>query len=55
MQDINLELMIGDAVQIDDVIYTVIDIENGAVSFRIDFTDSWDESSTSPHRGRLAK
>lgn len=55
MQDINLELMIGDAVQIDDVIYTVIDIDNGAVSFRIDFIESLEETGAAPQLSRLAK
>ncbi len=55
MQDINLELMIGDAVQIDDVIYTVIDIDNGTVSFRIDFIESLEETGAPAQLSRLAR
>ncbi len=40
MQHIEIELGIGDVVQIGENIYTVIDIENGEVTFRIDAADS---------------
>lgn len=36
MRHIEIELGIGDVVQIGDRVYTVIDIENGEVTFRID-------------------
>lgn len=39
MQHIEIELGIGDVVQIGDSIYTVIDIENGEVTFRIDIAE----------------
>ena len=36
VQHFEIELGIGDVVQIGDAIYTVIDIEGGEVTFRID-------------------
>lgn len=39
MQEI--ELGIGDALRIGDSVYTVVDIENGEVCFRIDPADQF--------------
>jgi hypothetical protein len=36
VRHIEIELAIGDVVQIGDSIYTVIDVEDGEVTFRID-------------------
>lgn len=41
MREIELDLDIGDVVQIGDHVYTVIDIENGEVCFRIDPVDEF--------------
>lgn len=46
MQHIEIELGIGDVVQIGDSIYTVIDIENGEVTFRIDAAEHLCETVT---------
>jgi hypothetical protein len=52
VQHIEIELGIGDVVQIGENIYTVIDIENGEVTFRIDVAeDLCDGASAS----RIAK
>lgn len=42
MQDIEIELRIGEMVEIEGRIYTVIDIDNGEVSFRVDSIESFD-------------
>ena len=46
MQHFEIELGIGDVVQIGDSIYTVIDIENGEVTFRIDVAEDFCEATT---------
>lgn len=55
MQEYELELAVGDAVQIGDCIVTVVDIEGTDISFRIDTPESDDAeaflaSSISPFR-----
>jgi hypothetical protein len=45
VQHIEIELGIGDVVQIGENIYTVIDIENGEVTFRIDVAEDFCESA----------
>jgi len=46
VQHIEIELGIGDVVQIGDRIYTVIDIENGEVTFRIDIGEDLGEAAS---------
>jgi hypothetical protein len=41
VQEFEIELGIGDTLRIGDSIYTVIDIENGEVCFRIDPADEF--------------
>jgi hypothetical protein len=41
VQEIEIELGIGDAVQVGESLYTVVDIENGEVCFRIDPADRY--------------
>ena len=53
MQELECELNIGDAIQIDETVYTVIDIEDGEVSFRIDFIE--EEPVLAMPASRLAK
>jgi hypothetical protein len=43
VRHIEIELGIGDVVQIGENIYTVIDIENGEVTFRIDVAEDFCE------------
>ena len=42
MQEVEIELRIGEMVEIDGRIYTVIDIHNGEVSFRVDSVEYFD-------------
>lgn len=39
MQEIEIELGIGDVVQVGETLYTVVDVENGEVCIRIDPAD----------------
>jgi hypothetical protein len=43
VQHIEIELGIGDVVLIDDKVYTVIDVENGEVTFRVDRAEEFFE------------
>ena len=42
VQEVEIELRIGEMVEIDGRIYTVIDIHNGEVSFRVDSVEYFD-------------
>ena len=53
MQELECELNIGDAIRIDETVYTVIDIEDDEVSFRIDFIE--DEPLLAKPAARVAK
>lgn len=44
MQLHELELMVGDVLQIGEYTVTVLDIENGEVTFRVEESDHNDES-----------
>ena len=41
MQEFEIELGIGDVIRIDECVYTVIDIEDGEVSFKIDHVEDY--------------
>lgn len=44
MQLHELELMVGDVLQVGEYTVTVLDIENGEVSFRVDEPEQTDEA-----------
>lgn len=39
-KQVEYEMTVGDAIRIGEAIYTVIDIENGEVSIRVDHADA---------------
>ena len=41
MREVEIELEIGDVVRIGDRFYTVVDIEDGEVCFRVDPADDF--------------
>jgi len=43
VRQFEIELGIGDSIRIGDDVYTVVDIENGEVGFRIDSADDFFE------------
>ena len=45
MQDFEIELGVGDMVRIGDDLYTVIDVSDGEVCFRVDPADEWSLAS----------
>jgi riboflavin synthase alpha subunit len=47
MRESHVELSVGDAVSVDGQILTVIDIQDGEVTFRIDEASSGDATSSS--------
>lgn len=46
MQHLELELAVGDVVRIGATLVTIIDIENGEITFRIDDAESIDEDQS---------
>lgn len=46
VQHQELDLVVGDVIRIGETLITVIDIENGEITFRIDDADSCDEDRT---------
>lgn|GEM_PF-6230969 len=48
MRESRLELSVGDVIQIGKRILTVIDIEDGVVSFRVDELEGGDPEDPSP-------
>lgn len=56
MVEHELELSVGDSVRIGDVVLTVVDIDGGDVSFRIDpqesdlYADSLEETCVRPRK-----
>ncbi|MBA3314172.1 MAG: hypothetical protein H0T47_12920 [Planctomycetaceae bacterium] len=55
MQHIEIELGIGDVVQIGESFYTVLDIEHGEVTFRVDPADPLDGINELTVGSRAAK
>jgi hypothetical protein len=43
------DLSVGESIQIDDQILTVIDIHGDEITFRLDRADESDSESASPH------
>lgn len=41
MQEFEIELGVGDVIRIGECVYTVIDIEHGEVSFKIDHVEDY--------------
>ena len=41
MQEIVIELGVGDVIQVGDELFTIVDIEDGEVSIRIDPVDDF--------------
>ena len=41
MQEFEIELGLGDVIRIGECVYTVIDIEHGEVSFKIDHVEDY--------------
>jgi len=46
VQHQELDLVVGDVIRVGETLITVIDIENGEITFRIDDADSSDEDRT---------
>lgn len=53
VQHQQVELTVGDVVRIGDTVITVVDIENGEITFRIDDADSSDEDLTNDQSDNL--
>lgn len=42
MREFEIELSVGDALQLGDYVLTILDVERGEISFRLDRSDSVD-------------
>lgn len=47
------DLTVGDVLRVGDTMVTVIDIENGEITFRIDEEDVRDEDPKNDHNGSV--
>lgn len=54
VQHLEFDLAVGDVIRVGDTIVTVIDIENGEITFKIDDAESQNEKKSNGHSDTVA-